>query len=125
MCEAKWLAIFLVAVLVIILLLKSKRSTFTFSNADYQYSNPSKINEYGYYKCIFEECGDISNPRNPGTYECLEKCKYNQFHFPTDRGIRDVMCDGATTPEERWACLNNIYKKTGYDVHSDHTYGPL
>lgn len=128
MCEAKWLAILLIVTLIILLVFKSRRSNFTFSNADYQYSNPSMINEYGYYKCIFEKCGDISDPHNIGTYECLEKCKYDQFNYPSPlgfEGIRDRMCDSATSPEEKWRCLNNIYKRSGYDVHSDHTYPNL
>lgn len=119
MCGVKWLAIILIVGLIIILLLP-KKSNFVFSNADYQYSNPSSVEESGYYKCIFEECGDISNPSSlisGEKYQCLERCKYKQFHLPGDEGIRDRICDSFPEGSNgKWNCLNNIYKKNGYNV---------
>jgi|694.fasta_scaffold20915_8 hypothetical protein len=119
MCNGQILALFIIGLLVLFLFM-NRRSNFRFDNSDYQYSNPNPVNEISYYRCLFEECrGDTDD------YDCLEKCKFNSFHGtysndPYDHtkisDIRDRMCD--YLPEgERWKCLNNIYKKYGYNFH--------
>jgi hypothetical protein len=119
MCNGQLLALLIIGLL-IIFLFKNRKSNFEFDNSDYQYSNPNPVVEDGYYKCLFEECDGNTND-----YVCLERCKFNQFHGkysndPYDRvkisDIRDRMCDYHRTDEERWECLNNLYKKYGYNV---------
>ena len=110
MCESKWLAIFLIVLLIFVFLFKSQKSNFQFNNADYEYSNPSAIEEHGYYSCVFRECGgDADN------YDCLERCKFSQFHLPQNSDIRDKICD-FLPEDERWNCLNDFYRKYGYNV---------
>lgn len=103
--------VLLIVGLVIIIGRCKIKSSFTFNNSDYQYSNANVKREYDYYKCISQECGG-----NTHDYNCLEKCHLKAYRKGMlEPDIKDMVCAPYVKDENAYyRCLDDAYADYKY-----------
>ena len=104
--------LFVMFVVVIFLMcISSQKSSFTFNNSQYQYSNANVAREYDYYKCINDECGG-----NTHDYLCLQRCHLKSYRKGMlEPDIKDRVCEPYLEyPDAYYRCLAATYADYRY-----------